>query len=139
MQIHQLKRNNKRKTRKRIGRGGKRGTYSTRGQKGQKSRAGRNTHPIVRELIKKYPKLKGYRSNRANKKIAVVNVDDLNRVFENSDTVSPKTLIKKGLVNKIKGREPKVKILGEGEITKKLEIKNCELSKTAKEKIANVK
>ena len=93
MQIHQLKPKQKKKTKKRIGRGGKRGTYSGKGQKGQKSRAGRTTHPIIRELIKKYPKLKGRRFNRSNKKIAIINLGDLEKAFNEGETVTPKALI----------------------------------------------
>lgn len=61
MQIHELKPTHKKKEAKKIGRGGKRGTYSGKGMKGQKSRAGRRLEPVVRSLIKKYPKLRGYR------------------------------------------------------------------------------
>lgn len=61
MQIHQLKPIHKIKKKKRVGRGGKRGTYSGRGLKGQKSRAGRKMQPAIREFIKKFPKLRGYR------------------------------------------------------------------------------
>ena len=62
MQIHELRPKHKNRAKKRIGRGGKHGTYSGKGIKGQASRAGRKMVPIIRELIKKYPKLKGYRS-----------------------------------------------------------------------------
>lgn len=61
MQLHQLKPNNKKRKAKRVGRGGKRGTYSGKGMKGQKSRSGRKFEPIVRGLIKRYPKLRGYK------------------------------------------------------------------------------
>lgn len=61
MQIHELKPKHKIKKGRRVGRGGKKGTYSGKGMKGQKSRAGRKFQPIIRELIKRYPKLKGYR------------------------------------------------------------------------------
>ena len=69
MQIHQLKPTHKNKPRKRIARGGKRGTYSGKGMKGQKSRAGRRFKPVIRELIKKYPKLRGYRFKSLKKKV----------------------------------------------------------------------
>jgi len=46
MQLHQLKPNHKKKSRKRVGRGGKKGTYSGKGMKGQKSRAGKS-HELV--------------------------------------------------------------------------------------------
>jgi large subunit ribosomal protein L15 len=61
MQLHELKPRHKLKKKKRVGRGGKRGTYSGRGQKGQLARAGRKLKPIVREIIKRYPKLRGYK------------------------------------------------------------------------------
>jgi len=61
MQLHELQPNHKQRKAKRVGRGGKRGTYSGRGMKGQKSRAGYRMQPQVRELVKKYPKLRGYR------------------------------------------------------------------------------
>lgn len=61
MQLNDLKPIHKNKKRKRVGRGGKRGTYSGRGQKGQLSRAGRKLKPVIREIIKRYPKLRGYK------------------------------------------------------------------------------
>jgi len=137
MQIHQLKPKNKNKKRKRVGRGGKRGTYSGKGLKGQKSRAGRTTHPEIRDFIKKFPKLKGYRSNTQDK-VAIVNVGALN-VFDESTVINPQSLLEKKLIRRIKGKTPKVKILGKGDVKKKLKIERCEFSKTAKEKIDNVK
>ena len=68
MQIHELKPKNKIKRGKRVGRGGKKGSCSGKGMKGQKSRAGRKFQPIIRELIKRYPKLKGYRTSGSSKK-----------------------------------------------------------------------
>jgi len=135
MQIHQLKPVHKSKKAKRVGRGGKRGTYSGKGMKGQKSRAGtRKSAPVIRELIKKYPKLRGYRTQIKTKDHEVVNFKDLEKVFKEGEVVSPRTLLEKGLVRRIKGRMPKVKILGTGELTKKLVIENCKLSKKAQEK-----
>ena len=136
MQLHQLKPSHKLKKRKRVGRGGKRGTYSGRGMKGQKSRAGARFAPVIRELIKKYPKLRGYRNQNKESKYAVVNLGDLDKIYKESEIINPETLLKKGLIRKIKGRVPKVKILGTGKLTKKLTIEKCEFSKTAKEKYA---
>lgn len=68
MQLHELKPIHKLKKRKRIGRGGKRGTYCGKGIKGQASRAGKRLEPIVRSLIKRYPKLRGYRFKSAKRK-----------------------------------------------------------------------
>lgn len=135
MQLHQLKPKHKLKKKKRIGRGGKRGTYSGKGIKGQKSRAGRKFAPVIRELIKRYPKLRGYRFKRQEGNLAVVNVGVLEERFGNSEIVTPNLLLERKIIRRIKGKVPKVKILGKGEITKKLIIKNCEVSKFAKEKI----
>ncbi|MDI6882976.1 MAG: uL15 family ribosomal protein [Patescibacteria group bacterium] len=139
MQLHQIKPIHKRKSKKRVGRGGKRGTYSGRGVKGQKARAGRKFQPIIRELIKKYPKLRGYRfkSKTKNKKskMAVLNLDILEEKFVSGEKINPQTLLEKKIISKIKGRVPAVKILGKGELRKKLIIEGCKVSKGAKEKI----
>jgi large subunit ribosomal protein L15 len=77
MQIHELKPKHKNKGKKRVGRGGKKGTYSGKGIKGQKARAGRKMVPIIRELIKRYPKLKGYRRFALDDFSVIVNLDVL--------------------------------------------------------------
>ena len=135
MQIHELKPKHKNRDKKRVGRGGKKGTYSGKGLKGQKSRAGRKMVPIIRELIKKYPKLKGYRAFVLDDAFTVVNLDVLEKTSKDGETINPENLIKKGLISKIKGKSPKVKILGTGKLTKKLVVENCKTSKTAKEAI----
>lgn len=134
MQIHQLKPIHLPKKGKRIGRGGKKGKYSGRGIKGQKSRAGRKLKPIIREIIKKYPKLRGYKF-KAKKEIAILNLDLLEKKFKEGEKVSPEILLERKIISKIKGKIPPVKILARGEIKKKLVIENCFLSKKAKEKI----
>ena len=135
MQLHQIKPFHKLKSKKRVGRGGKRGTYSGKGQKGQKSRAGRKFQPVIRQIIKRYPKLRGYRQKTLPKKIVALNVENLEKKFKTSEIIDPKTLLKIGLIRRIKGKTPQVKILGKGKITKSLTIKNCTVSKSAKEKI----
>jgi len=106
MQLHELKPNHKLKKRKRIGRGGKRGTYSGRGIKGQKSRAGRKFAPIIRELIKKYPKLKGYKlkskKRRQESKTTIVNLEVLESKFKPDEKITPETLLEKKIISKIK-------------------------------------
>jgi large subunit ribosomal protein L15 len=143
MQLHQLKPIHKFKKKKRIGRGGKRGTYSGRGIKGQKARAGRKIRPEIRDFIKKIPKKRGYKF-KAQSKPQIVNLKDLEKHYKEGEVVSPETLFKKGLIVKVKGRTPKqVKILGKGlvrrsskseggKLTKKLEFKDCKLSKSVK-------
>ncbi len=139
MQLHQLKPKHKLKTKKRIGRGGKKGTYSGRGMKGQRSRAGRRFEPIIRGLIKRYPKLRGYKFKpkvkNQNSEIVILNLDILEKKFNSGERITPKVLLEKKIISTIKGKLPKVKILAEGKLTKALIIENCQFSKQAKEKI----
>ena len=135
MQVHQLKPIHKLKSKKRIGRGGKKGTYSGKGIKGQASRAGRKMVPMIRELIKRYPKLKGYRRFVLENYVAVVNLNVLDKNSKDGEMINPEVLQKKGLINMVKGKMPQVKILGNGKLNKKLFIENCKVSKSAKEAI----
>lgn len=134
MQLHQIQRKHKLKREKRIGRGGKKGTYCGRGIKGQKSRAGRKLKPIIREILKKYPKLRGYRF-KAKRDYCIVNLREIERKFESGEKVSPITLVEKRVIRRIGGKIPKVKILSKGELTKSLVFENCLFSQKAKEKI----
>ena len=142
MQLHEIRPIHRPKKSKRVGRGGKRGTYSGRGIKGQKSRAGRRFKPVIRELIKKYPKLRGYRQKLKVKneklKIVIVNLETLEKNFNSEEKINPGTLLEKQLIRKIKGRTPKVKILAKGKLTKPLTVEDCLVSKKAKEIIAKV-
>ena len=139
MQLHELKPTAPRKTAKRIGRGGKRGKTSGRGHKGQKARAGNSSRPEIREQIKKLPKLRGHGVNRARTVNSgrdlpvVINVSALEK-FSGTE-VNPKALVTAGLISGKNKRTPKVKILGAGDLSKKLSVSNCLVSATAKEKI----
>lgn len=141
MQLHELKPTTVRKTAKRIGRGGKRGKTSGRGGKGQTARAGNSMRPEMRDFIKKLPKLRGHGVNRAatvneeRVRAVAVNVSALETVFKAGDTVSPKTLVAAGVVETVRKKAPKVKILATGELSKALTIEGCEVSATAKAKI----
>lgn len=135
MQIHQIKKNKSNKTSIRVGRGGKRGKTSGKGHKGQKARAGNSGRPEIRDMIKKLPKLRGYRFNPIQEKAKAVNLSQLDKVFKDGDNIDPKELIKAGLVNKRSGKTPIVKVLATGEITKKINVKGCGFSQIAKEKI----
>ncbi len=135
MQIHQLKPKTKWKSKKRVGRGGIKGTYSGRGLKGQNSRAGRKLPPIVRSMIKRYPKLRGYRFNSLDFKPATVDLSVIEKKFEDGANIFPKDLLEKGIVKNPLGRVLIVKILAKGEIKKNLTINECLYSKKAKEKI----
>jgi len=138
MQLHQLKPNHARKKEKRIGRGGKRGTYSGKGIKGQSKRAGRKFQPLVRLIIKKYPKKRGYRFKSLKNKPEIINLSCLDAKFDKNSIISPQTLVEKGLVRKKRGKMPEVKILGTGEIKKTFTFKNCLISEAAEEKIIKI-
>src|SRR3989344_1892414 len=135
MQIHQLQPKHHSKSKKRVGRGGKKGTYSGKGGKGQTARSGTKMVPMIRELIKRYPKLKGYRAFVLQSDLAVINLDALDKNTQDNETINPEVLKNKGMIHMVKGKLPHVKILGNGKISKKLIIENCKVSSKAREAI----
>lgn len=136
MQFHRLTEGKKNRKSRRVGRGGKRGTYSGRGIKGQKARAGAKIRPAERDILKKIPKLRGYKFKSFSIKPTIVNLDDIVRKFNNGDMVSPASLLGAGLIAKIKGRMPEVKILGRGgELKKEFIFRDVQFSKSVAEKI----
>ena len=124
-------------SRKRIGRGGKYSKTAGKGEKGQNARSGGGVRvgfeggqlPLFRRLGKR-----GFNNTRFATVYATVNVSDLNR-FEDGTVVTPELLIETGLLKK---QLDGVKILGNGELTKKLTVKATSFSKTAKTKIESV-
>ena len=135
MQLNTLTRKTPRKKAKQVGRGGKRGKTSGRGTKGQKARAGHRIRPEVRDVIKKLPKFRGYRNTSIQQKRKVVNLTTLEKLFTAGETVTPQELAKRGAVSARKGMIPVIKILADGEITKKLIISKCSVSAAARSKI----
>lgn len=131
MQLNTLKRATPHKKEKRVGRGGGRGKTSGRGTKGQKARAGHRIMPNIREQLKKLPKRRGYRFKSIVDKPLALNVARLEGVFSSGDAVNPKTLIERGLVRE----GVHVKILGDGELSKKLTVTGCVVSLSARAKI----
>ena len=136
MQLHDLApAPGSRKKRKKVGRGpgSGMGKTSTRGHKGLKARSGGNVRPGFEggqmPIYRRLPK-RGF-FNIFKKNNAVLNVRDLDR-FDDGATVDIDLLREAGMV---KGRVDGVKLLGEGETTKKFILKNILVSKTAKEKI----
>lgn len=135
MQLHTLKRHTKRKTSQSVGRGGKRGKTSGRGTKGQNARAGRKKRPELRDIIKKIPKQRGRGKNifkSFRSKPVVVNLSELNGVVKDGENISPAFLLEKGLIEKVNGKMPSVKILGNGEIAAKVTVTGCSVSASAK-------
>lgn len=124
------------KRRKRIGRGpgSGHGKTSGRGHKGQKSRTG-SPAMIFHEggqmpLFRRLPK-RGFSNFKFERRYEVVNVSQLER-FDEGSTVGIEQLSDVGL---IKGREAKVKILGDGELTKGLKVTAHKFSRAAEHKI----
>lgn len=136
LSLHNLKINKKAKKRaKRVGRGNAsgHGTYSTRGLKGQRSRSGGKKGlkklALKKQLASK-PKLGGFNSLRP--KMITVNVAELEKNFNAGELVNPAKLLEKGLIRRIK---PGVKILGDGKLTKKLNVFAHDFSESAKQAI----
>lgn len=136
MKLHTLQpAEGSRKARNRVGRGQGSGNGKTsgRGQKGQKARSGGGVRlgfeggqtPLFRRLPKR-----GF-NNVNRKEYAVVNVETLNR-FEEGTTVTPALLIEAGVIKKeLSG----VKILGQGQLERKLTVQAAKFSKGAEEAI----
>jgi large subunit ribosomal protein L15 len=126
-----------RKPRKRVGRGNAsgHGTTSGRGSKGQLSRSGGGKGAGFeggqQPLAMRLPKLPGFRNiNRVE--YAPVNVSRLQAIFADGDTVDADALLAHGV---IKSTEIPVKVLGDGELTKKLIVKVDKVSASAQAKI----
>lgn len=137
MKLHELSpAEGSKKSVKRIGRGAGSGQGKTagKGHKGQKARAGRGMRPGFEggqmPLQRRVPK-RGF-NNIFAKEIATVNVSALDKAFEDGATVTVDALIEKGLIKKALDG---VKILGNGEITKKLTVQVNSFSSVAKQKI----
>ena len=129
----------KHRKKKRVGRGigSGHGKTSTRGHKGQFSRSGANHPPEIYEggqmpLVRRIPK-RGFSHNTWRRFFAVVNIGDLDKCFPDGATVDPEALRRAGLA---KGPVDGVRILGTGELSKRLIVRAHHFSKAAAEKIA---
>ena len=145
LNLSNLKPAQKRRARKRIGRGlgsGK-GRYSGRGIKGQKARSGSHTMRAGFEggqmpIYMRLPKQRGSTSKDAmpigphRTSTVPVNLRDLERVFDDGAEATLEAMVEKGL---IKNTRTDVKVLGEGELTKKLTVTAHAFSASAREKI----
>lgn len=128
------------KAKKIVGRGSGSGLGTTagRGNKGQQSRSGGRTYvgfeggqmPLYRRIA-----IRGFSNYPFKKEYALFNLRDLEAKYENDEIVSKETLIKKGLLKKA---GILVKVLGDGELTKKLTVNVDKVSASAKEKIEKI-
>ncbi|MDQ0228313.1 50S ribosomal protein L15 [Metabacillus niabensis] len=138
MKLHELKpAEGSRKTRNRVGRGTGSGNGKTagKGHKGQNARSGGGVRPGFEggqtPLFRRLPK-RGF-TNINRKDYAIVNLETLNR-FEEGTEVTPELLLETGIVSNVKSG---VKILGNGQLEKKLTVKANKFSASAKEAIEN--
>ncbi|TZE82737.1 50S ribosomal protein L15 [Calorimonas adulescens] len=136
MNIHELKpADGSRKGKKRVGRGigSGHGKTSTRGHKGQYARSGTGIKPGFEggqmPLQRRLPK-RGF-TNIFKKEYAIINIEELNN-FDTDTVVTPELLIKYG---RIKDMKDGLKVLGNGELNKKLIVRANSFSKSAIEKI----
>jgi large subunit ribosomal protein L15 len=128
----------KRTQKKRVGRGpgSGHGKTSSRGHKGQYASAGAKKPAFTFEggqmpLFRRMPK-RGFSHETWDRKFHVVNVGDIDKAFKDGETVNAASLKRVGLAN---GPADGVRVLGQGEVTKKLIIKADHFSKSADEKI----
>ena len=140
MKLHELspmEGSTKERFRKGRGAGSGNGKTAGKGHKGQNARSGGGVRPGFEggqlPLYRKLPK-RGFNNYRFAKKYAVVNVELLNK-FADGDVVDFAALLNAGIIKNVFDG---VKILGEGEITKKLTVKAAVFSASAKEKIEAV-
>ena len=138
MKLHELEKNiGATHSKKRVGRGSGSGLGKTsgKGQKGQKARSGASINPVFEggqlPLYRRIPK-RGFSNAKFKTEYAVVNLEDLN-VFEDGTVVTPALLSETGMV---KQQLSGIKVLGNGNLEKKLTIKAHKFSKSALEKIS---
>ncbi len=135
MQIHELQLT-PRKKKKVIGRGGKRGTTSGKGTKGQKARSGGNVDPLFEggrsTFTERLKKVRGFKA--VNPKKITITLAQLERAYENGETVSVETLLAKKLVAR-KARVAGVKIVSTGKLTKKLKLDDAIFTSESARKI----
>ena len=134
MKLNELSPSVPKRNRKRIGRGNSSGWGKTagKGSNGQKSRAGGGVKPYFEggqmPIYRRVPK-RGFSNTIFKKEYTVISLSFLNDNFEDGEVVSLETLFNKCLIKK--GRDG-VKILGNGELNKKLTVKVHKISKSAK-------
>ena len=140
MKLHELAPNEgavKAGFRKGRGAGSGNGKTAGKGHKGQNARSGGGVRPGFEggqlPLYRKLPK-RGFNNARFGKQYAVINVQALNK-FNDGEVVDSAALLAKGVIDAVLGG---VKVLGEGELTKKLTVKAAVFSQAAKEKIEAV-
>lgn len=137
MKLNNLSASPEAKVKKRVGRGpgSGMGKTATRGENGQKSRSGASIPAWFQggqsPLYRRIPK-RGFNNARYRVEFATINLSDLNKMFKDGDVITPELLKEKGIIKK---QLCGVKVLGDGELDKKLTIKANRFSSSAVTKI----
>jgi len=139
MKLENLPKSKETKAIKRVGRGpgSGMGKTATRGENGQKSRSGASIPAWFQggqtPLHRRIP-IRGFNNKQFETKFAVINLNDLDKFFKDGDVVTPEVLKERKIIKKqLSG----VKVLGYGELTKKLTVKANRFSTKAVTKIEN--
>ncbi|MCF6276799.1 MAG: 50S ribosomal protein L15 [Candidatus Magasanikbacteria bacterium] len=136
IELHKIKSSRKSsRTKKRVGRGNAtgKGTYSGRGLKGQRSRAGGKgglKRIGMKANLQKIPKVRGFKSIHPKKE--TVSLSTLEKFADKMEIVTPESLKKLKIIAKARNG---VKIVSNGELTKKIAVKGCGVSAKAREAI----
>lgn len=141
MKLHELKEERQRKKRMRVGRGiGSKGKTCGRGTKGDKARTGYKSrvgneggqHPVFRKIP-----IRGFTRGRHRKEVFAINLSMIEKYFDEGEVINLDSLRAKRFLSGKKA--PRIKILGNGELTKAITFEVHEASKSAEEKITNAK
>ena len=139
MKLENLPKSKETKATKRVGRGpgSGMGKTATRGENGQKSRSGASIPAWFQggqtPLHRRIP-IRGFNNKNFTTRYAVINLSDLDKYFNDGDVVTPEVLKERKIIKKqLSG----VKVLGNGELTKKLTVKANRFSSKAVTKIEN--
>ena len=137
MKLNTLPKTAELKSRKRVGRGPGSGMGKTSGtgENGQKSRSGVSIKPWFQggqsPIYRRVPK-RGFNNARFTTRFAVINLSDLNKFFNDGDVVSEEILKERGIIKK---RLSGIKILGNGNLEKKVTVKANRFTSAAVSKI----
>lgn len=139
MKLENLPKSKEYKASKRVGRGpgSGMGKTSTRGEKGQKSRSGASIPAWFQggqtPLHRRIP-IRGFNNKQFETKYATINLSEIDKFFNDGDVVTPEVLKERGIIKKqLSG----IKVLANGELTKKLTVKANRFSAKAVTKIEN--
>ncbi|MDO8470030.1 MAG: uL15 family ribosomal protein [bacterium] len=134
MQLHTLHAATRRRPTKRVGRGGKRGTTSGKGTKGQRSRSGHRIRPAARDLVLKFPKLRGVGNSRRSVSATIVKTGDIPALLARARVAE---LTREVLVSlrKIRAVKDAVKVVANGKLASAVAVNGIPATKGAKAEI----